>query len=127
MFSKLKIGVITISLLAAALMWAPLADAAPKDKPSGGDKSDLNSDGRVDFEDLILFSTNYLQKNVVTVDWCQFYEDTTSGTVYDGHATIYFKQHFRLMLGFINSEFSCDVDAYLLDLENDPIHLLRIT
>ena len=44
-FSRLKIGLVTISLLVAGMMWAPVVDAAPKDKPSDtAGKSDLNND-----------------------------------------------------------------------------------
>jgi DNA-binding beta-propeller fold protein YncE len=44
------------------------------------DKSDLNADGVVDLADLGVFSTNYLEKNVDTVDWCLFHESTLAGT-----------------------------------------------
>ena len=39
-FNQIKIGIIAISLAVAAMVWAPITDAAPKDKPNttnGGD------------------------------------------------------------------------------------------
>ena len=35
-----------------------------------GDKSDLNSDGVVNLDDLAVFSNNYLERHWESVDWC---------------------------------------------------------
>ena len=122
-FAHLKIGIITISLLVAALLWMPLASA--KDDKRISDKSDLNTDQVVDIEDLKIFSTNYLEKFWETVDWCLFYEATISGEEFDGRRTDYYKKHFTLLLAFIKADVDCSGDPYLLDLENDPITLYR--
>ena len=104
MFSKIKIGVITISLLAAALMWAPLADAAPKDKPTDTTgKSDLNNDGTVDYDDLVIFSSDYLGENVETVDWCAFYAATSLKDTLYGRRPSYYTRNFSELLSFINT------------------------
>jgi hypothetical protein len=44
-----------------------------------GDLSDLNEDGTVDLDDLILFSINYLEQDWETVDWCVFHGAVVSG------------------------------------------------
>lgn len=123
--TRYKIGLISISLLAAALLCTPVANA--EDYNYAKDKSDLNSDQSVDFDDLVLFSTNYLEKFWETIDWCQFYEDTAAGNDFEGHRTKYFKQHFSLLLAFINSDLGCGGEPYLLDLENAPLMALRVT
>ena len=44
-----------------------------------GDKSDQNGDGFVDLDDVIIFSTNYLQSYWEAVDWCLFQGSVLSG------------------------------------------------
>jgi len=117
-FNQIKIGIIAISLAAAAMAWAPLAVAV--------DKSDLNFDQSVDVDDLVIFSTNYLDLFWEDVDWCQFYEDTIAGNEFEGRKTKYYKQHFTLLLAFINTGLDCGDSVYLLDLENEPKFLTRI-
>ncbi len=124
LFASRKMRFINISLLVAALVCLPVANA--KDYNNAKDKSDLNSDLSVDIEDLTLFSTNYLNRFWEVVDWCQFYEDTAADREFEGQRTKYFKQHFSLLLAFINSYIDCGGDAYLLELENAPSLALRI-
>ena len=133
-----KIGLVTTSLLVAALMWAPNADAEHKDFSKMVDKSDLNTDGLVDVEDLVLFSTNYLESNWETVDWCLFYNNTITHQDFNGRSTDYYLKHFRLLLTFIRDFAACDgnpnpdpdpdpdPDPPLLKLVNQPKHLLRV-
>ena len=118
-----------LSLLAAIVLFAPIANAAPKDL------SDLNSDGVVDFTDLTIFSTNYLERNWETVDWCLFYDNTMAGEPYEGNSTSYYLKRFKLLLTFIRDFEDCDGggggggggggDPLLLKLENQPKFLLR--
>ena len=124
-FSQFKIGIITISLLAAALVWAPVANAAPKPSDTLG-KSDLNHDGIVDLLDVELFSTNYLQQAIFQVDWCLFYESTIAGLDYNGKSTSYYLKHFKPLLAFIYQDFDCEAGPFLLDLKNEPRNLIRM-
>ena len=124
-FTQFKIGIITICLLAGAILWAPVTDAAPKPSDTLG-KSDLNSDGIVDLLDVELFSTNYLQQAVFHVDWCLFYESTIAGLDFDGKSTAYYLKHFKPLLAFIYEDFDCDAGPFLLELENSPVYLLRM-
>jgi len=94
-----------------------------------GDLSDLNEDGVVDLDDLILFSTNYLQKNWETVDWCVFHGAVVSGADYDGNSTSYYLEHFVELLDFINVYFDCGGEPPPSDnfaLENTPRYPTRI-
>jgi DNA-binding beta-propeller fold protein YncE len=86
----------------------------------------LNSDLSVDSADLEIFSTNYLERNWESVDWCLFYDATIAGENYEGIKTRYFKKHFTLLLSFIKSFSACDAEPYLLELENEPKGLYRI-
>ena len=99
-FTRSKVGIITISLLVAALMWAPVVDAAPKD--SAG-KSDLNNDGAVDYADLVIFSSDYLSENVETFDWCAFVDATSLEAQLYGRSPSYYTKHFSELLSFISS------------------------
>jgi len=72
-----------------------------------GDKSDLNSDGVVDLDDLTIFSINYLERHWESVDWCLFYGSTLAGVDYEGRSTRYYLRHFTLLLSFINRHFEC--------------------
>ena len=102
-FSRLKIGLITISLLTAAMVWAPFTEAAPKVKPSDPtDNSDLNNDKTVDYNDLIIFSLEYLGQNVDAVDWCAFYAATGGDDDLYGRPPSYYTKHFSQLLTFIN-------------------------
>ena len=124
-FSRFKIGIFTISLLAVALIWAPVVDAAPKPSDTLG-KSDLNHDGIVDLLDVELFSTNYLQQAIFHVDWCLFYESTIAGLDYNGKSTSYYLKHFKPLLAFIYQDFDCEAGPFLLELENSPVYLARM-
>jgi len=93
------------------------------------DKSDLNGDSQVDLEDLIIFSTNYLEQNWTTVDWCLFYDATLAGQPFDGRSTGYYLLHFVDLLSFINNEFGCSAPPpppVAIQLENQPVGLYRI-
>ena len=113
-FSPFKIGIITIILLAAALVWTPVVDAAPKPPDTLG-RSDLNNDGTVDYADLVIFSTDYLAQNVETVDWCAFWEASSLEALLYGRQPSYYVKHFSGLLSFINNHFGCD----LSDLNKD--------
>jgi hypothetical protein len=94
-----------------------------------GDKSDLNSDGDVDLDDLAIFSINYLERQPGSVDWCVFHGSTLAGVDFDGRSTRYYLQHFTLLLTFINTHFECggaEAPANDLLLENAPKFLTRI-
>ena len=94
------------------------------------EKSDLNGDSIVDVEDLVIFSTNYLEMNWINVDWCLFYDSTVSGAEFNGRSTKYFLTHFELLLEFINDYYYCSGDPpppVGLRLENTPSYLARIT
>jgi len=106
-FTQFKIGLITISLLAAAVVWAPVADAAPK-PPGIAGKSDLNRDGTVDYADLVIFSSTYLEQNVETVDWCAFWEASSLEDDLYGRPPSFYIKHFSVLLTFINNHFGCD-------------------
>jgi hypothetical protein len=93
------------------------------------DKSDLDDNGVVDLQDLIIFSTNYLEQNWTNVDWCLFYENTLAGQPFDGRSTDYYLLHFVELLSFINIEFECSgppPPPIAIQLENEPIGLYRI-
>jgi hypothetical protein len=92
--------------MCAALLCTSPAQAGPG---GGGDKSDLNGDGIVDILDLDLFSTNYLELHVSTVDWCAFYSATKAGEPFNGKSTKYYEKNFRMLLAFIYEEFECGV------------------
>jgi len=95
----------------------------------GGDLSDLNEDGTVDLDDLVIFSTNYLQKNWETVDWCVFHGAVLAGADYDGQPTSYYLENFVDLLAFINVYFNCGGEPPPSDnfaLENTPRLLARI-
>ena len=83
-FSRLIIGLVSFSLLVAALVWAPVVDAAP---PGSTGKSDLNKDGVVNYDDLVIFSSDYLAENVETVDWCAFWEASSGEEALYGRPT----------------------------------------
>ena len=94
------------------------------------DKSDLNADGTVDLDDLIIFSTNYLQSYWETVDWCLFHGSVLAGAEFDGRSTAYYLRHFTQLLVFINTHFECggaEPPTNGLALENSPRFLLRVT
>ena len=116
-FSRFKIGIIVVALLAFTTVWAPDVDAASKKDNNSTEYSDMNNDGIVDYNDLVLFSTEYLGQSVDTVDWCDFYYAVTNLTddVY-GRTPGYYQKHFTQLLGFINTEY-CE----LSDLNDDRL------
>jgi len=94
-----------------------------------GDKSDLNDDGVVDLDDLVIFSTNYLERYWESVDWCVFYGSTLAGAEFEGRSTAYYLRHFTLLLTFINDHFECggvEPPSNNLAIENNPKYLTRI-
>src|SRR5210317_1546009 len=108
--ARFKYGVLALSLLFTAVLWAPFVDAAPKDKsPSSSDNSDLNQDGIVTYDDLVIFSSEYLGQPVNTVDWCAFHAATSQQDELYGRPPDYYTKHFSLLLEFINVTYSCDL------------------
>ncbi len=124
-FTRITTGLITVSISLTVMLWMPAAEAAPKTN-----KSDLNQDNVVDLIDLTIFSTNYLERNWETVDWCLFYDSTVAREDFEGKSTTYYLKHFKLLLAFINDNFRCDIDPDpdpdMLTLENEPRYLYRI-
>lgn len=93
------------------------------------DNSDLNGDSIVDQADLEIFSTNYLEQDWESVDWCLFYDSTVAGQPFDGRSTAYYLAHFVDLLSFIDSEFWCTgppPPPIAIQLENEPVGLYRI-
>jgi DNA-binding beta-propeller fold protein YncE len=126
------------------MAWGSLVHADPsKEKPLQSiEQSDLNRDEEINTGDLAIFGSRYLHNLWTLVDWCGFYDATTSGFYFDGKAkkakdktkrgkpTKYYKKHFKLMLSFINDEYGCESvppdGPGLLDLENEPRYLVRM-
>ncbi len=121
-----KVGLIVLGLLCAAMAWAPIAHAKPVKKPEISDKSDLNQDQVVDIEDLVIFSSKYLELNWETVDWCAFYEAVSIEGTYAGRSTDFYRRHFGILLGFIYDYFDCDGGPLLLGIKNEPRALTRV-
>jgi hypothetical protein len=97
--------------------------------PETTNKSDLNSDGIVDIEDLIIFSTNYLETYWESVDWCLFLDSTLTGAEFEGRSTKQYLRHFGSLLSFINGYFNCgggEPPPNALLLEHTPKELARI-
>lgn len=118
-FSRFKIGLITVSLLVTAMVWAPVAEPAPKVKPSDPtDNSDLNSDKVVDYNDLVIFSTEYLGQDVEKVEWCDFLDATTQEADLYGRTPDYYIKHFGELLSFTSDYFGCGERS---DLNNDQL------
>lgn len=117
-FSWFKSGLITASLLASAIIWAPLADAAPKNPTKTFDKSDLNNDGSIDYQDIALFSSNYLEQNVETVDWCAFLDAMDLQDDLYGRPPQFYLDRFSPLLSFISDYFGCGDRS---DLNGDHI------
>ncbi len=113
--ARFKYGVLAVSLLIAGLVWTPFVDAAPKPSDTLG-KSDLNKDGTVNYDDLVIFSTDYLGQNVETVDWCAFVDATSQEAELYGRTPDYYTKHFGELLLFVNTYYSCGERS---DLNND--------
>lgn len=116
-FKPMKIGIATILLLTVALVWAPPTEAAPKKDKDPTEYSDMNGDGAVDYNDLVLFSSEYLGQSVETVDWCDFYNAVyyLPDDLY-GRAPEYYQTHFNQLLNFINTDL-----CQLSDMNGDRI------
>jgi DNA-binding beta-propeller fold protein YncE len=114
-FNRIATGLVALALLASTCLWSPASDAAPK-KPKTSDKSDLNYDGLVNYDDLVIFSTDYLGMDADSISWCAFY-DATGGTdlVYDREPDFY-TRHFNELLDYINNSM-----CQLSDLNGDRI------
>jgi DNA-binding beta-propeller fold protein YncE len=136
-----------LAALCSALAWTSISVANPqKEQPLDAiEKSDLNRDRQIDLNDLDMFGSRYLQSNWKVIDWCGFYDATLMGLKFDARArkvkdkkdkknkgkpTDYYKKHFRLLLTFINAEYSCDADPQpdpdMLAIENEPRYLMRM-
>jgi len=120
-----KFRILAASVLCAVLAFAPVAEAKPKKNPEITDSSDLNRDLVLDILDLQIFSSKYLELNWETVDWCEFYSSVATEQTYAGRNTDYYRRHFRMLLGFIYDEFSCNGGPLLLGIKNDPASLTR--
>jgi sugar lactone lactonase YvrE len=132
------------SVLLSLMVFSPLTRAEPENEQAllSIEKSDLNGDGLVDGDDLLILGSRFLKNHKSVIDWCGFYDATVSGTNFDARAkkgdkkskkgkpTKYFRKHFKLMLTFINDEYACDADPEddpdLLTLENEPGYLVRM-
>jgi hypothetical protein len=93
------------------------------------EKSDLNTDGVVDLEDLVIFSTNYLWSFYGTVDWCSFRESTSNESANNNTKPAYYLKYFRSLLEFINSYYNCglpELTPLVMEPENEPRRLTRI-
>jgi hypothetical protein len=93
------------------------------------DKSDLNKDSSVDLDDLVIFSTHYLEQSWQSVDWCLFHGSTVAGVDFEGQSTNYYLKHFTQLLLFIDDYYDCggtEPPPNLLALENTPKYLVRM-
>ena len=72
-------------------------DSRPRPAQASKDKSDLNRDGVVDLDDLILFSQNQPGLDWTDVNWCQYIE---------GHSKQ--GQRYAQLFDFIRAYFYCD-------------------
>ena len=92
-FMHLKIGIITISLLAAALAWTPFVDAAPGKPSASKDISDLNGDSVVDLDDLVDASEIARRLGVkrpqVVHDWRRRHDDFPEPVAHLGNGHIW--------------------------------------
>ena len=80
--------------LLCTLSACPLvSDVDPKkDKPvASNDNSDLNNDGLADYDDMVIFSSKYLEQNIEDVDWCEVYEAVALGERAYGKLTTYYQ------------------------------------
>jgi hypothetical protein len=118
--SRIFLRIVTLTLLVFLLAWLPFAHAAAKQDNGTTDHSDLNKDKAVDIEDLVVFSSKYLELNWETVDWCAFYEAVSTEGTYAGRSTDFYRKHFGILLGFINDYFLCEGGPLLLGIKNDP-------
>ena len=89
-----KFRILAASVLCAVLAFAPVAEAAPKKDNENVDNSDLNKDKVVDDDDLVIFSTRYLEMDWETVDWCAFWEATSDEGELYGRTTEYYRRHY---------------------------------
>ena len=73
-------------LMIFVMAWAPMAEAdSTKGQPLQSiENSDLNGDDVVNADDLAIFGAKYMQNLWTLVDWCGFYDATTSGQYFDG-------------------------------------------
>jgi hypothetical protein len=115
--ARFNYGVLAFSLLIAAVVYLPIADAAPKSSTTTG-KSDLNNDGVVNYDDLVIFSSDYLGQDVNSVDWCAFLDATTQEADLYGKPPDFYTKHFSVLLSFTSSYFGCGDRS---DLNGDRI------
>jgi DNA-binding beta-propeller fold protein YncE len=66
---------------------------------AGKNHSDINSDGVVDLQDLILFSDKFSGLDWQTVDWCQWIQDTNNIEKYG--------DKYRELFIFISDDYQC--------------------
>ena len=107
-FIRLKIGITSFILMAAICLWAPLTEAA-KPPPNSIGKSDMNRDGFVDYDDIVIFADKVLRQNIDTVDWCAFYNGISGTDELFGRNPKFYLRHYSQLLGVINTEFGCDL------------------
>jgi hypothetical protein len=90
------------------------------------DGSDLNWDGQVNHEDLIIFSARELEQNFDAIEWCGVYEDISLGLRVYGHLSGFYQRHYKILLGYIFDAYTCDDSFLVFAQQNDPEHLARI-
>jgi hypothetical protein len=100
------------------LAWTTFSLAAPIDK------SDLNGDGIVDYQDLVIVATDYLEEDPNTYDWCVFRESSILNPKYFRSVMSDSIKHYQALLDYINVAYGCDdVDpgGDLSDLNEDGV------
>jgi len=135
-----KTTFLIITLIFVTMPWVSASRASSDAQPDliSIEKSDLNEDLIVDLDDLIIFSTRYVQMDWAEFDWCGFHDATQAGLEFAGSLKksesikdkppAYYSKHFGLLLAYINEYFACDVEPIpqALVLENYPRLLLRM-
>lgn len=138
--------VFTLLQFLAVLVWAPMTQASSDDGApvESYEKSDLSKDGIVDIDDLSIFSSKYFLSDWTGIDWCGFYDATLAGVdfvgppkkvdeskVNNGQSVMFYQKHFKMLLTFINDDFSCELDPRsdpdMLGLVHRPRMLMRMT
>jgi hypothetical protein len=69
-------------------------DSRPRLAQAAKDKSDMNGDGLVDLDDLILFSQEKLGLDWTDVDWCQWIEDNSKEENRYAHLFDFIRDYF---------------------------------
>jgi hypothetical protein len=94
------------------------------------DRSDLNHDGYVDTDDLVILSGKYLKTDWQSIEWCLFYESVVDGTQ-TYKPVNFFPVFFTELLEYVYDEYGCAGEPlpplppplpppHPLNLVNDP-------